>query len=148
MSPEQRGLIPQLRQRVAAGEPLAALAEEHSKCPSRSNGGSLGWIGRGQTVPEFEEAAFSTSPGGLAVCETRFGVHLVQVTGERCGGAAAAAVLVRCCCAMRGGPSHPRRRASNLVHPKCALAPAPTHLHAALWQGGGRGGAPVTAGAA
>ncbi len=49
----------------------------------RRNGGALGWISRGQTVQEFEEAAFSTPPGGLAVCETRFGVHLVQVTAER-----------------------------------------------------------------
>lgn len=80
---DQKGLLPELRRRVEAGEPLAALAAEHSKCPSRGNGGALGWISRGQTVQEFEEAAFATPPGGLAVCETRFGVHLVQVTAER-----------------------------------------------------------------
>ena len=48
-----------------------------------SNGGSIGWISRGQTVPEFEEAAYSTAVGGMAMCETRFGVHLLTVTGER-----------------------------------------------------------------
>ena len=51
--------------------------------PCCSNGGSIGWIGKGQTVPEFEAAAFGTAPGGLAVCTTRFGVHLLQVLGER-----------------------------------------------------------------
>lgn len=32
---DQKGLLPELRRRVEAGEPLAALAAEHSKCPSR-----------------------------------------------------------------------------------------------------------------
>lgn len=133
VAPDKKDLIPQLRQRVEAGETLAALAAEHSQCPSRrcrvggegagqvclvctlpvhasrassqrnaicssaynhilhaisrssrrSNGGSIGWIGKGQTVPEFEAAAFGTAPGGLAVCTTRFGVHLLQVLAER-----------------------------------------------------------------
>ena len=52
-------------------------------CAACSNGGSIGWISRGQTVPEFEEAAYSTAVGGLAMAETRFGVHLLTVTGER-----------------------------------------------------------------
>lgn len=63
--------------------PPAATA--HLPFPSLpcSNGGSIGWIGKGQTVPEFEAAAFGTAPDGLAVCTTRFGVHLLQVLGER-----------------------------------------------------------------
>lgn len=55
VGPEKKDLIPQLRERLAAGEDFKGLAAEHSQCPSRSNGGSLGWIARGQTVPEFEE---------------------------------------------------------------------------------------------
>lgn len=38
---------------------------------------------RGRTVPEFENAAYSTPKGGLSTCTTKFGVHLVQVTDER-----------------------------------------------------------------
>lgn len=84
LSQENKGLVPKLRKSIAAGEEtLAILASEHSQCPSRGNGGSLGWIARGQTVPEFEEAAFGCAPGSLAVCETRFGVHLLTVTAER-----------------------------------------------------------------
>lgn len=35
---EQKGLLPELRRRIEAGETLAALAAEHSKCPSRGCG--------------------------------------------------------------------------------------------------------------
>lgn len=55
---EQKQLAAQLRGRIASGEAaLAALAAEHSGCPSRAKGGSLGWLSRGQTVPEFDEGA-------------------------------------------------------------------------------------------
>ncbi|PSC73976.1 rhodanese-like domain-containing 12 [Micractinium conductrix] len=83
LAPGSAQLAAELKQRIEGGEPLADLAKEHSKCPSRSNGGSLGWVSRGRTVPEFEAAAFGAAPGQLATCETRFGVHLLQVTGER-----------------------------------------------------------------
>ena len=48
---DQQELAAQLRQRIQGGEPLGPLAEQHSSCPSRSNGGSIGWVSRGQTVP-------------------------------------------------------------------------------------------------
>lgn len=36
LSPDKKGLLPQLRQQIQAGEAsLAALAAEHSQCPSR-----------------------------------------------------------------------------------------------------------------
>lgn len=63
--------------------PLLWPHEALPRCRLCSNGGSIGWIGRGQTVPEFEEAAFGCAPGGLAQCETRFGLHLLTVTAER-----------------------------------------------------------------
>lgn len=58
-------------------------AATHSECPSRANGGSLGWFGRGAMVPEFEQAAFETDIGGYATCTTQFGTHIVRVDGER-----------------------------------------------------------------
>ena len=66
---------------------FAALAREHSTCPSGQEGGSLGQFGRGQMVPEFETAVFSTAPGEIApeLIETQFGYHIIQVT-ERTGG--------------------------------------------------------------
>src|SRR5208283_126818 len=49
---------------VKAGGDFAKLAEQYSEDPgSAKNGGELGWIGRGRTVPEFEKAAFSLAKG-------------------------------------------------------------------------------------
>lgn len=60
---------------------FTAHAEAASACPSRTMGGILGQVSRGQTVPEFE-AALATAPVG-SVCptpvETRYGLHVVFV---------------------------------------------------------------------
>ena len=60
-----------------------AAAREKSTCPSSASGGKLGWLGRGDTVPAFEAAAFSTPVGGLARASTDFGEHLLSVEEER-----------------------------------------------------------------
>ncbi len=68
--------------KVAGGEDFAELASAHSDCPSGKQGGDLGLFGRGQMVPEFEEAAFGMDVGGTSpVFETDFGYHIVQRTG-------------------------------------------------------------------
>lgn len=58
-----------------------AAAREASACPSREVGGSLGQIGRGQTVPEFETALAAMEPGALhpVPVETRYGFHIVRL---------------------------------------------------------------------
>ena len=62
-------------------ERVAELAREYSNCPSAAQGGSLGQIGRGDTVPEFERALFSTEMLGVLpeLVATRFGFHVVLV---------------------------------------------------------------------
>lgn len=57
------------------------LAVKHSACPSRELGGSLGQIGPGQTVPEFEAALARMTPGMVhpAPVETRYGVHIIHL---------------------------------------------------------------------
>lgn len=56
---------------------FASLANAHSACPSADQGGSLGQISRGQTVPEFEAALDTLDGTGLI--ETRYGLHVVIV---------------------------------------------------------------------
>lgn len=64
------------------------LAREHSTCPSGQQGGSLGQFGRGQMVPEFEQAVFSTDAGQIApdLVQTQFGYHIIQVQERHEGG--------------------------------------------------------------
>jgi len=71
-----------LHAEIAAGGDFAALAREHSDCPSAGSGGDLGRFGRGQMVGAFEDAAFGLAVGDTSeVIETDFGYHIVRRTG-------------------------------------------------------------------
>lgn len=66
---------------AAAPERFHDVALANSACPSREQGGALGQIVKGQTVPEFE-AALATAPLGRIApepVETRYGFHVVLV---------------------------------------------------------------------
>ncbi len=66
--------------RLEKGESFEALAKRFSKCPSKSKGGNLGWFGKGDMVPEFENAAFSAKKGEVVgPVKTEFGYHLILV---------------------------------------------------------------------
>jgi peptidyl-prolyl cis-trans isomerase C len=63
-------------------ERFAALAEQHSACPSAAQGGNLGQITRGQTVPEFEKALMAMVPGEIfcsAPVASRYGFHIIRL---------------------------------------------------------------------
>jgi peptidyl-prolyl cis-trans isomerase C len=76
-----------LAQALENPDQFAALAQEHSTCPSGKEGGSLGQFGRGQMVPEFEACVFSMAAGEIApeLVETQFGYHIIQVTEMKGG---------------------------------------------------------------
>lgn len=75
--------------REVAGDPaaFAALAREHSDCPSKANGGHLGQIGRGSLVPELETYIFAMKAGETCPVpvSSRYGWHVVRVL-ERADG--------------------------------------------------------------
>jgi peptidyl-prolyl cis-trans isomerase C len=62
-------------------ERFEALARQHSACPSKQVGGSLGQIGPGQTVREFEKALATMEAGRIhpEPVESRYGLHIVRV---------------------------------------------------------------------
>ena len=84
MDPKDEPKLAELYERIVNDvDTLADLAPEYSMCPSKSNGGVIGWIGRGQTVGPFEDVAFTTPVGAVAKATTNFGVHIIQVLDAR-----------------------------------------------------------------
>lgn len=65
---------------LKAGADFAALARERSEDPAtKAEGGRLSTIRRGQTTPEFEQAAFALKPGELSgVVEDTNGFHIIK----------------------------------------------------------------------
>ncbi len=76
-SEQAQALLDQLK---VDGNRFAELVQAYSSCPSKAQGGALGQISQGQTVPEFERQLFRL-PEGLASrpIESRYGFHLVWV---------------------------------------------------------------------
>lgn len=64
-----------------------AIAREKSQCDSRVNGGRLGQIARGETVPEFETALQALQEGQIAATplKSRFGVHVLKLDARASG---------------------------------------------------------------
>jgi len=70
-----------LAQALEQPQRFAELAQQLSACPSAAQGGNLGQITRGQTVPEFETFLFNLEPGQICPVpvKTRFGYHVVRL---------------------------------------------------------------------
>jgi peptidyl-prolyl cis-trans isomerase D len=69
---------------VKHGGDFANLAKQYSEDPgSKDKGGDLGWIVRGQTVPEFEKMAFGLPVGAVSdLVKTQYGFHIIKVLGK------------------------------------------------------------------
>src|SRR5699024_9373092 len=76
-----------LKELRANPELFAERAKANSNCPSGKQGGQLGQLQRGSTVPDFEKAVFDTKRTGVLpdLVQTRHGFHIVAVD-ERIAG--------------------------------------------------------------
>lgn len=75
-------------EKLKAGETFETLASTQSNCPSKENGGDLGYFSRGQMVPEFEQKAFSMNVGEVSEpIKSQFGYHIIKLLDKRAAGA-------------------------------------------------------------
>lgn len=73
-------LAQRLSQDAQRGADFAALARQYSQDGSAANGGDLGWLSEGETVPEFERAMRSLKPGQVSQpVHTQFGWHVIRL---------------------------------------------------------------------
>ena len=75
----------EIKAKIESGEmSFEDAAKQYSSCPSKARGGDLGEFGRGQMVPEFEQAAFDMEVGELrGPVKTQFGYHLIRLDGKK-----------------------------------------------------------------
>ncbi len=75
----------QLKMRIEGGADFAQLARTNSDDRSSAlKGGDLGWVSKGQMVPEFEEVMMQSPLGTVSQpFRSEFGLHILQVTDVR-----------------------------------------------------------------
>lgn len=81
---EARQKLLQVRERLVHGEKFEELARLFSEDATAGNGGDLGWVSPGDTVPEFEQAMDQLKPGDISQpIKSPFGFHLIKVSERR-----------------------------------------------------------------
>jgi peptidyl-prolyl cis-trans isomerase C len=82
---DQQQKAEDVKKQLEDGGDFAELAEEYSQDPgSAKKGGDLGCLGKGETVPPFEKAAFGAEEGEIVgPVKTQFGYHLLEVTEKK-----------------------------------------------------------------
>jgi len=81
---DARNQILDIKKRIEGGADFAEQARLYSQDGSASQGGDLGWVSPGETVPEFEKAMNALQPGEMSgPVQSSFGWHLIQVLERR-----------------------------------------------------------------
>ncbi|MEW5852613.1 MAG: peptidylprolyl isomerase [Myxococcota bacterium] len=81
---QQKARAEELLKRAKAGEDFPTLVRTLSDPATASNGGDLGFFKRGDIMPAFEQAAFSTPPGEVTgPVRTPLGWHVIQVVERK-----------------------------------------------------------------
>ena len=82
---EARKKAQDVLKQLKAGGNFGELAKKYSEDPgSGKNGGSLGWIGKGRTVAEFEQTAFSLDKGATSdLVQSSYGFHIIRVDDKQ-----------------------------------------------------------------
>ncbi len=80
-SAESEAEAAKVLEEIRGGADFAARARRYSEDPGTADkGGELGWVTRGQMVPDFEKQAFLLEPGQISdVIKTEYGFHIIKV---------------------------------------------------------------------
>ncbi|MFC1890409.1 peptidylprolyl isomerase [Thermodesulfobacteriota bacterium] len=83
---EKRLELSRLLGEIEGGAAFDKLAMEHSECPSKTQGGDLGYFERGKMVKAFEDAAFGMKVNEVSdIVESQFGYHLIKLIAHEEG---------------------------------------------------------------
>jgi peptidyl-prolyl cis-trans isomerase D len=81
---EVRSRAEEVLAEVKSGADFAQLARKYSEDTSAEQGGDLQFFGRGDMVPEFEQAAFSLAVGEVSdLVQSPYGFHIIKVTDRQ-----------------------------------------------------------------
>jgi len=77
--------IKDIKEQLIAGANFEELAKKYSEDPgSAQRGGDLGFVGRGDFVPEYEQAAFELKDGEVSdIVQSTFGFHIIKMVERR-----------------------------------------------------------------
>jgi len=79
-----KNLARMILEKAKAGEDFSELAKKYSEDPSAKEGGDLGFLKKGEILPEFEEKAFSLNPGEISdVVQTPLGFHIIKLDEKK-----------------------------------------------------------------
>jgi peptidyl-prolyl cis-trans isomerase SurA len=81
---DAKNRILQIRDRILRGAKFAEMAKLYSEDGSNVKGGDLGWVNKGDMVPEFEKAMLALPVGTVSEpVRSPFGWHLILVDAKR-----------------------------------------------------------------
>ena len=81
---QARQTLEEVLRQLSIGESFETLAKRYSQDASAANGGDLGWVNPGDTVPQFEDAMNTLKEGEVSdIVQTPFGLHLIKVEERR-----------------------------------------------------------------
>ncbi len=89
--------LEKIKAQIETGKDFGELAGTFSDDPgSAKQGGDLGWVKRGELVPEFEAAVFTLNPMEYSpIVQTEYGYHLIQLIERRGNAVNARHILVK-----------------------------------------------------
>jgi peptidyl-prolyl cis-trans isomerase C len=71
-------------EKLKAGGDFIELAKEKSTGPSAAEGGDLGYISKGDLIPEIENVVFALEIGSISdIIKSQYGFHILKVTDKK-----------------------------------------------------------------